>query len=99
MKLMSATNLNVQWNDFASFQVDLSNHHTVGSRICIEPNSHRCPSCDSIVYCRRHRLCGVCGQVLPEECLFTAGEAQDVEMILRAERQAHKAWLKRAAAN
>ena len=96
---MSATNLNVQWNDFAPFQVDLLSSHTVGSRIRIEPGSHRCPSCGSIVYCRRHRLCGVCGQVLPEECLFTASEARDVEMIVSAERQAHKAWLKRAVAN
>ena len=96
---MSATNLNVQWNDVAPFQVDLLSSHAVGSRIRIEPGSHRCPSCDSIVYCRRHRLCGVCGEVLPDECLFTSNEAQDVEMIVSAERQAHKAWLKRAGVN
>ena len=95
---MNATNLNVQWNEFSPFQVDLMSH-TVGSRIRIEPRSQRCPSCDSIIYCRRHRWCGVCGQVLPDECRFNASEAEVVELIVSAERQAHKAWLKRAAGN
>src|SRR5262245_5963679 len=99
---MSATNLDVQWNHFPlsrPSRVDLLCNHTIGSRIRMEPSSHRCPSCDSIIYCRRHRWCGVCGQVLPDDCRFTASEAQDVVAIVEVERQAHKAWLKRAAGN
>src|SRR5881394_232753 len=60
-----------------------------------EPRERYCPSCDSIVYSRRHRLCGVCGHALPEECRFTAPEAESVEMLMRAERQRHRTWLKK----
>jgi len=66
--------------------------------IGVGPPERHCPSCDSIVYSRRHRLCGVCGQMLPEDCLFTATEAENVEMLLRIERQRHRAWLKKTAA-
>jgi len=36
--------------------------------------------------------------MLPEACLFTAAEAESVEMLLRTERQRHKAWLKKTTA-
>ena len=55
----------------------------------------RCPLCDSIVYSRRHPLCAVCGESLPDGCLFTAAEAASVETLLRSEQQRHRAWLKK----
>jgi len=61
----------------------------------LKPRGQLCPSCDSIIYSRRHRLCGVCGQVLPEDCRFTATEAETVEMLLKTERERHRAWLKK----
>ena len=52
-----------------------------------------CPACGSIVYSRRHRLCGVCSQPLPEEFLFTAEQTRYIETLLETERQRHRAWL------
>jgi hypothetical protein len=53
----------------------------------------RCPSCQSIVYSRRHRLCGVCSLPLPEEFLFSIAEARRIEKLLESERQRHRKWL------
>lgn len=45
-------------------------------RLSLQPQERHCPSCGSIVYTPRHRLCGACGEALPEDCLFTVGEAR-----------------------
>jgi hypothetical protein len=58
----------------------------------------RCPGCDSILYTRRHPLCGVCGEELPREILFTAEEAARVGSMMEVERQKHRAWMSRAQA-
>jgi hypothetical protein len=55
----------------------------------------RCPSCNSIVYARRHEWCGVCGRTLPKSCLFTPSEARQVELLLNHERERHRQWLRR----
>jgi hypothetical protein len=54
-----------------------------------------CPFCDSIIYSRRHKLCGVCAQELPEQMLFSAEQADNVSSMLRDEQQRHRAWLQR----
>ena len=61
----------------------------------IAPNhlEHRCPVCRSIIYSRRHRLCGVCSRPLPEESLFTPSEARRIEKLIESERERHKRWL------
>jgi predicted nucleic acid-binding Zn ribbon protein len=56
---------------------------------------HRCPTCQSIVYSRRHRLCGVCSEPLPEEFLFSVTEARRVEELIESDRQRHRRWLAR----
>src|SRR2546426_2017778 len=98
---MSATTLNKRWNDGTRDRALLNfpSGENLFSRIGVKPQEHHCPSCDSIVYTRRHRLCGACGEVLPEDCLFTVGEAQNVAMLLRTERQRHRAWLKKSETN
>jgi hypothetical protein len=58
----------------------------------------RCPECDSIIYSRRHRLCGVCSQPLPEELLFNTREAMRVEALVTAERIRHRKWMEQRAA-
>ena len=100
VEIMSAATLNIRCTDCdrnQSLPVVLGGQNpylNVGN----EPRERHCPSCDSIVYSGRHRLCGLCGQVLPADCLFTATEAQNVEMLLRTERQRHRAWLKKTTA-
>jgi len=100
LMIMNATNLSFRWIDCDRNQVlpVVPGNHKPNLGIGVNPRDRHCPSCDSIVYSRRHRLCGVCGQMLPEACLFTATEAESVEMLLRTERQRHKAWLKRTTA-
>jgi len=55
----------------------------------------RCPCCHSIIYSRRHRLCGACGEPLPDECLFPVPEALRIEALLSTEKQKHRRWLAR----
>lgn len=55
----------------------------------------RCPECHSIVYSRRHRLCGVCSQPLPDHLLFSMIEARRVEDTLRSEQNRHRQWMER----
>ena len=99
-QFMSTASLNIRWNDRAGDQAlpILHGAGNVFTRIGAGTHARHCPSCDSIVYSRRHRLCGVCGHLLPADCLFTATEAESVEMLLRTERQRHKAWLKKTTA-
>ena len=65
------------------------------SRIGVNLHELRCPSCNSVVYTRRHRRCGVCEAELPESVLFSPAEAERVDALLHTERQRHKAWLVR----
>jgi hypothetical protein len=57
----------------------------------------RCPHCNSIIYSRRHKLCGVCNEHLPESCLFDDLQARNVEETMQEDRRKHRAWLKKAA--
>jgi len=70
----------------------------LSSRIGVRLREQRCPSCNSVVYTRRHNRCGVCEQALPASVLFTSDEAEKVDSLLSAERQRHRAWLKRVGA-
>lgn len=56
----------------------------------------RCPECHSILYTRRHRLCGVCGQELPTAILFSSEESNRVRGLLESERAKHRAWMQRS---
>src|SRR5262245_33215983 len=95
--MSGASLLNLRWKDCATDRaLPVSPGQMATSSQRVRQGERNCPLCDSIVYSRRHRWCGVCGQVLPEDCRFTAREAQSVEMLLRTEQQRHRAWLKKA---
>lgn len=53
---------------------------------------NKCPKCRSIIYSRRNVLCGVCGERLPSQLLFSTEEREAVERemaeIKRREKQA-----------
>lgn len=61
----------------------------------ISRNKFKCPNCDSIVYSRKSRFCGVCGSNLPASFLFTQNEGAGVKQLLAAERSKHREWLSR----
>ncbi len=54
-----------------------------------------CPKCHSIIYSKRHRLCSVCGEPLPDECLFPLAETLRIGALMSGERQKHRRWLAR----
>src|SRR6266700_2399195 len=68
-------------------------------RIGVEPRSERRPSCDSIIYSRRHDRCGVCERMLPQSLRFTSTEVDKVDALLKTERERHRAWLIRVEAS
>ncbi len=68
---------------------------TLVREIAPRRSEHRCPQCQSIVYSRRHRLCGVCSEPLPEEFLFSTTEARRIEELIESDRQRHRRWLAR----
>jgi hypothetical protein len=55
----------------------------------------RCPHCNSVVYSRRHKLCGVCAEPLPDACLFSEAQAQNVRSLVDEERARHRVWLQK----
>lgn len=100
IEIMSAMKLNIQWLEFVKSQpVHVSTIHSAKlARLGVEPEAHRCPSCNSPVYSRRLKVCGVCGEELPREVRFTLDEAERVDQLLKTERERHRRWLRRTAA-
>src|SRR2546427_10324988 len=68
-------------------------------RIGVEPRRERCPSCNSIIYSRRHNRCGVCEGILPEGFLFSSAELEKVDALLKTERERHRTWLMKVEAS
>ena len=97
---MSATKLLVEWIESES-ELLLAIPSSPGLpfvRFGVTPGERRCPACDSLVYSRRHKQCGSCGEPLPATCLFSADEAERVDVLLKTERERHRQWLKKSAA-
>jgi hypothetical protein len=95
---MSAAYLELAWDtqqDLSSFAVPLTvaPAHKHVREISTRRVPAICPECKSIIYSRRHPLCGVCNQPLPEHLLFTGSEAQRVTRLLETERLRHRRWL------
>ena len=62
----------------------------------VNPQRERhCPYCQSVIYSRRHKLCGVCFEPLPNSCTFSDHEAETVKSLLQEERQRHRQWVSR----
>ena len=97
---MSAMKLNIRWLDFVKEPPTSIPMVQSGrlARIGVELSEHRCPSCNSPVYSRRHKSCGICGNELPRECRFTLDEVERVDALMKNERERHRQWLRRTAA-
>jgi hypothetical protein len=81
--------------DFPASSTELAPVQLPFARLGVPLREQRCPFCDAIIYSRRHKLCGVCSSVLPDECVFTPQQAESVESLLQEERQRHRAWMHR----
>ena len=57
----------------------------------------KCPKCGSIIYSRRNVLCGVCGERLPSELLFTPEQRETVERELQVLKEREKEMRQREA--
>ena len=40
------------------------------------PSEYRCPNCHALIYSRKPKICGQCGELLPPELVLTDSEAQ-----------------------
>ena len=88
---MTATKLTLEWS---AQQGWLKARATDLTRHIVPPQPRvRCPECHSIVYSRRHPLCGVCGAELPPQLLFSDMESARVAALLKAERERHREWM------
>ena len=59
------------------------------------PMTPKCPKCGSIIYSRRNVLCGVCGERLPPELLFTPQQRETVERDLQVLKEREKEMRRR----
>jgi uncharacterized Zn finger protein (UPF0148 family) len=57
----------------------------------------KCPRCGSVIYSRRNVLCGVCGERLPAELLFSPQEREKVERDLLELKQREQEMRRREA--
>jgi uncharacterized Zn finger protein (UPF0148 family) len=57
----------------------------------------KCPKCGSIIYSRKNVLCGICGERLPSELLFTPEQREKVESEMRELKEREKEMRKREA--
>ena len=105
---MNAVRLEIGWKDEDAANVTLSKRPADGG-VGMSPNPSRlersissarvpgrCLHCDSIVYSRRSEHCGVCGEPLPPELLFSPEEARRIKQLLSKERERHKKWMRRS---
>ena len=95
---MRAAHLDLTWDikdELESFTVTIARAATPSPvrELGLAKAPAICPECRSIVYSRRHRLCGVCNQPLPDHLLFTPRESQRVSQLLQSERVRHRRWL------
>ena len=96
---MSATIITYQTDEqMAAWDTGRPARLNLFTRLGGSGSDRRCPSCNSIVYSRRHELCSVCGEHLPASCRFTDREARRVESLFETERTRHRAWLRKLSA-
>jgi predicted nucleic acid-binding Zn-ribbon protein len=50
-------------------------------------NSMNCPHCQRLLYNRKLKNCGFCGEELPPECLFTEEELAEIDARMDAIEQ------------
>lgn len=58
-----------------------------------QPDQRFCPACDSIIYSRRQRRCGVCERELPLDVCFNAEQSSLIAAVIASDKQRHRAWL------
>jgi hypothetical protein len=80
-----------KWREILSDDCGAELSREVGSGL----PDRRCPRCGSIIYTRRHKLCGVCASPLPGEFLFSAAEISRVERMLDEDKRKHRQWVAR----
>ena len=106
-KVMSGAKLNIEWKqtdmpDGFSAPVriigtleEAMDRRVYTRQISSAPTALKCPRCESVIYSRSNRLCGLCGEALPEGLLFSAAESRRIKNILNSEKRRHKGWMLR----
>jgi hypothetical protein len=100
VKRMSAVNLKIDWKHElrqCDVPVSIRAKEQLFHRTGTPTRPAQCPTCGSIVYSKRHKLCGLCGCELPEACLFSKQVALTIETMMKTEKERHRAWLRKAS--
>lgn len=104
---MSAAKLEIEWKDSpdenvasvplnrAGWVENKLKHPTLTRQIAASANTSHCPHCQSIIYSRKAKLCGVCSLPIPDEIRFNSTEANRVQSLLDIERRRHRAWIQK----
>jgi len=102
---MSTGKLEIEWQDTPDesvASVPLNTAGWVGSKlknptltreIATAPGAGRCPHCQSIIYSRKAKLCGICSHPIPEEMRFNSTDTNRVQTLLDIERRRHREWI------
>jgi len=51
----------------------------------------KCPKCGSIIYSRRHPICGQCGEKLPESLMFDPATRKKIDHQIEQDKK-RQAW-------
>ena len=95
---MNTATLAIDWNQATgtnAVPLIFNQNLSVFAMIGVKRRETRCPSCHSIIYSRRHKLCGTCGEMLPPQCRFDESETERVQALIQTERARHRVWLQR----
>jgi hypothetical protein len=47
----------------------------------------KCPKCQTVIYSRKHKTCGHCGEALPVELLLTPDQVRELEEQRKVEQK------------
>jgi hypothetical protein len=68
------------------------------ARLGVKAGAAWCPHCQSLIYSRRQKFCGVCEKELPGSLVFSERQSLNVKSLLEEEREKHRRWLRKSEA-
>lgn len=89
--IMTAARLNIRWTDLDGLEQE--SMVVVIRHIAQDQQYGWCPECNAIIQTWRAKLCGICGEEVPQELLFAVRAASHIKELLRTEEQRHRAWM------
>lgn len=102
---MSLAKLEIEWKDASDEHVVCVpltkvgwTENKLGNPVVSRPitpvaSPGHCPHCQSIIYSRKAKLCGVCSGPIPENIRFGQTETKRIQSLMDIERNKHRKWI------